>query len=114
MSSHIEEALISLGQQIYQINIKNGWYDSPRTPGDEIALMHSEVSELLECVRNEQWRTEFVGNDYKPVGAPSECADILIRLIDFCNRYQISLGKEVITKLEYNKSRTYRHGGKSL
>jgi NTP pyrophosphatase (non-canonical NTP hydrolase) len=114
MGSYLEEDLANLAQQVHQINVKNGWYDFKRTPGDEVALLHSEVAELFECIRNNQWTTSFEGEDNKPVGAHSECADILIRLMDFCNRYNINLGKEVETKLEYNKSRSYRHGGKVL
>lgn len=36
---------------IEEINRFNGWYEENRTVGEEVALIHSEVSELLEAYR---------------------------------------------------------------
>lgn len=54
----------------------------------------------------------YVGK--KPCGIPSELADIVIRVLDTCVFYGIDIGKVIIQKHEYNKSRPYRHGGKVL
>ena len=51
--------------------------------------------------------------DSKPEGVTSELADVLIRIFDFCGKYQLPLGKILIEKMEYNKKRPYRHGGKN-
>lgn len=37
--------------EIAEINEANGWYDKERTFGDDVALLHSEVSELFEEFR---------------------------------------------------------------
>lgn len=50
----------------------------------------------------------------KPVGVASECADVLIRLLDTCYRYDIDLGGAYHAKLAYNATRARRHGGKKL
>lgn len=52
--------------------------------------------------------------DAKPEGFGSECADVLIRLLDTCKRRGVNLAFEFERKLEHNKSRGYRHGGKTL
>jgi hypothetical protein len=38
-------------REIRAINEANGWFDEARTPGEDIALLHSEVSEALEAYR---------------------------------------------------------------
>lgn len=50
----------------------------------------------------------------KPEGVGSEAADILIRLLDFVDRYEIDLPWEVERKLAFNRTRGHRHGGKRV
>ena len=40
--------LKELGKEIHKNAVEHGWWDSPRTFGDIIALCHSELSEALE------------------------------------------------------------------
>jgi NTP pyrophosphatase (non-canonical NTP hydrolase) len=50
--------------------------------------------------------------DEKPEGFPSELADIMIRVMDLAEGMGVDLGKEILEKHEYNKTRPYKHGGK--
>lgn len=50
----------------------------------------------------------------KPEGVGSEAADLLIRLLDVAERYEIDLEWEVTRKLAYNRTREHRHGGKRV
>lgn len=52
------------------------------------------------------------GFEVKPIGIPSELADIIIRVGDIAGYYGIDLEAAVVEKMTYNETRGYRHGGK--
>ena len=115
----IARALDAMSNMVYQVNLANGWFEDERTVGDDIALLHSEASEMLEAYRDggladqTQERAES-GSPPKPEGFGSEAADVLIRLLDTCLRRDVDLAWEFGRKLEYNATRGNRHGGKLL
>lgn len=84
----------------------HGWYDVPRTWGEEMALLHSEASEALDayrqwglddmtesiCTKGEgEWDDDHSRHLCKPEGVGSELADVLIRLLDTCERHGIDI-----------------------
>lgn len=91
---------------------KHGWHDKTRSFGDLIALIHTEVSEAFEEFRNGHTVTDLYYVDGKPEGVPAELADIVIRIGDLCGWCGIDLEHALEVKMEYNKSRPYRHGDK--
>jgi NTP pyrophosphatase (non-canonical NTP hydrolase) len=109
--TELTNALNILVQEIIEINRANEWkvvkpeewetndYKIPAL----LALMHSEVSEALEAFRH---------NDKENFA--EELADILIRVLDCAGGLQIDIGSEVKKKLEKNKTRGVRHGGKRI
>lgn len=96
-------AINSMMEDVAEVNKTNGWFDSERSVGEDIALLHSEVSEMLEAYRH---------NDMKNFA--EEAADVLIRLLDTCYRREVDLYAEYSEKMEKNAKRGYRHGGKAL
>lgn len=82
----------------------------------KLALIHSEVSEALEALRETGAPnvTFWDSNGAKPVGVGIELADVLIRIGDLCERYGIDLEAAVVEKLRFNKTRPMRHGNKHL
>ena len=109
--------------EVEEVNRLNGWYDDDRTFGDEVALLHSEISEALEAFRSWGFADATPPRDtggtvrygaIKPEGVGSELADTLIRLLDTAKRHGIDLDFEYRRKMEFNRTRGYRHGGKRI
>ncbi len=50
----------------------------------------------------------------KPEGIPSEIADTIIRCAHYCGANGINLAAAVAEKMEYNRHREHRHGGRAL
>jgi len=98
----------------YSTAKKKGWWDKgERNFGELIALCHSELSEALEDYRHGRSLSEiFYESDGKPCGIPTEIADLLIRVADMCEAYNIPIEEALKIKLAYNEGRPYRHGNK--
>ena len=103
--------LNELGREILAINEANGW--DVTQPGDwhrteykipaKLALITSETSEALEAYRKDD-AANFV----------EELADTLIRILDLSAGLGLDIDTAVREKLEKNKTRGYRHGGKRV
>lgn len=136
--------LANMQSEVTQWCERKGWKgeSSARvTFGDTMALLHSEVSEALEAYRDwgledatgkkprhlpsslvaevgVQKARELINADAKrppkPEGVGSEFADVLIRLLDDCDRWGVDLAFEFERKMAYNETRAYQHGGRTL
>jgi NTP pyrophosphatase (non-canonical NTP hydrolase) len=115
------KSLQAMADEVYEIECLLGWQPNDNRFGESMALLHSEVSEALEAYR--QWGFEdttrrivlATGQEVpKPDGVGSELADVLIRLLSSARQYGIDLEAEYERKCAYNRTRTYRHGGKRL
>ena len=135
-----QKMLNELAKEIHENAVAHGWWEEERTFGEIAALCHSELSEALEEYRNKEQnfycglchytRTKTNGTDAclscytsalddkhlmgKPEGIATEMADCIIRILDWCGHESIDIDQIVKIKMEYNKTRPYRHGGKQL
>lgn len=84
------------------------WWRDPETgemlpfnKGEKIALIHSELSEMLEGERKDAM------DDHLPHrrSAEVEAADALIRLFDYCGRCGYDVDGAFREKMQYNETR---------
>lgn len=158
--------------EIHQNAIEHGWYDkfdkmNEEDCQDKLNMVLNEIQEATEDVRNNKMLLKYEDNG-KPVGFPSEIADVVIRILDYMgacshtfNDYQIECShwdtqqmypvqissclfkmsqhvadhdlvgairvcaylskrigfdlRQVVTiKHKFNRSRSFRHGGKPI
>lgn len=75
-------------QKCHAAAVANGWWEQPRSEDHCMGLVVTEIAEAIE------WYRDFKGNaadvfaphwegETKPVGIPSELADICIRICDW-------------------------------
>ena len=103
--------IAQLCRRAFDTAVAKGWYDPPKSNVESLALVHSEVSEAVECLRTGEPPLYFK-EDGKPEGVVAELADVVIRVADLCESNMWDLQKAIEVKMEYNKTRTVRHGNK--
>lgn len=121
--------IADLVREAHETALSKGWHPNEELqhPRDEaaraadanrfgalMALIHSEVSEAVEAYRERGTVCGWTRDDGKGEGVPAELADVLIRVADVAGLYGIDLEDAVRRKLDFNKTRPHRHGGKRL
>ena len=99
--------------EVHKTAVDKGFYDQAdgevhRPSGTAIALIHSELSEVLEALRKPVQENSAKIHEFSEV--EEELADVVIRVMDFqeANGYRVQ--EAIIAKMAYNKTRPYKHG----
>lgn len=101
--------LDAMSALLHETAIEKGFWDGEYSHdkiGNKLALVHSEVTEVLEAIRKSQGSEKIV----------EEIADIIIRILDVYaamrNQEQVthSLDEILYNKIEKNKLRPKLHG----
>jgi NTP pyrophosphatase (non-canonical NTP hydrolase) len=101
--------LDALSAILHETAIEKGFWNSPKNFdvfGNKLALIHSEVTEVLEAIRKNKGSEEIV----------EEMSDVLIRTLDLyasmrnAGFVEHSLDEVLFNKIEKNKVRPALHG----
>ena len=117
-----------LAQEIHQNNKSKGFYEDKKNIGEMLALIHSEVSEALECDRKEKECSNETAQDIAIIDDndafkmafglhvkdtfSAELADIMIRVMDLAAYKGINLELFINAVMRNNSLREYKHGKK--
>lgn len=104
--SGIKEAMKSCAR----IARDKGWDDEERSWPTLIALMHSELSEALEGLRD--GGPEHPSDKIPFTALEEELADVLVRIFHAAEKHGLDLPGALEEKMRYNMGRDHRHGGK--
>ena len=76
----ISDTLKHMAKEIHRTACEKGWWDSDRNNGEMIALMHSELTEMIDAYEAGEM------DDHLPdtLGYKAEAADVVIRVLDTC------------------------------
>lgn len=96
------KSISELCHEAYATACVKGWHDEPREMGTVLMLIVGEVAEAMEADRRNEGRERVT----------EELADVCIRIFDLCGDYGFDLEAAIHKKMEYNLTRTYKHGGK--
>jgi NTP pyrophosphatase (non-canonical NTP hydrolase) len=102
--------LNDLVEMSHKLAKDKGFWDEDRNFGEMMALCHTELAESTEEHRKGFTPNYIYYEDSKPCGIPSELADTVIRIFDICGYYGIDLENVILSKLNYNSTRPYKHG----
>ena len=105
------EKFDAVSQMVHRTAISKGFWkgSEQQTPAVKLCLIHSEVSEVMEAVRQPEHL--FDGNQEM-----EELADVVIRVMDYAVgfRAELSLGDAICDKMRTNLSRPFKHGEKQF
>ena len=105
------ESWDELATEVHSTAKEKGWWDNERNDGELIALMHSELSECLEHLRHSNPQDDKIPQH---TGAEAEFADVIIRMMDMAVARGWDVARAVVDKMEFNKTRKHKHGGKKF
>ena len=98
----LEQVINTLCEDAYFTAKSKGFYEEGQVNlGERTALIHTEVSELLQELRN-----PILDKDR----AAEEAADIILRVASLCKHLDLNLGAAVNKKRRLNKLRPRMHG----
>ena len=125
------KSLNQLRDEIHANAKEKGFYDNPKEIGTLLMLVVSELAEALEAdrtgdfcdfskyekckkemdvgIRTSEDVEKYAFEKYIKNTFEDELADVIIRVLDICGYFNIDIERNVLAKMEYNKTREKMH-----
>lgn len=100
-----------MAERVHQNAKDKGWHVYERNDGEMIALMHSELSEALEALRDGDPKSDKIPGF---TCVEEELADVVIRVMDYAKLRGLRVAEATLSKHFFNVGREYKHGGKAF
>ena len=94
-------------KKIYKNAVNHGFWKGEVNDGERMALIHAEVSEALEALREGNPSSNKI---MEFSNLEEELADAVIRIMDYAFGKDLDVAGAIVAKMEYNESREFMHG----
>lgn len=96
-----------IAKKVYTNAVNHGFWKETPNDGERMALIHAEISEALEALREGNPSSSKI-IEYSNL--EEELADAVIRIMDYAFGKDLDIAGAILAKIEYNKNREYMHG----
>ena len=96
-----------IAKKVYMNAVNHGFWKETPNDGERMALIHAEISEALEALREGNPSSSKI---IEFSNLEEELADAVIRIMDYAFGKDLDIAGAILAKIEYNKNREYMHG----
>jgi hypothetical protein len=104
--------LCELANAIHKQNVTKGFDFTQADFAEKLALVHAEISEALECLRDRHMNFDeiYFTENGKPEGFYVELADAMIRILHMFGKFDVDPAAIIGLKMKFNATRPHMHG----